>query len=253
MTADPMPPELRLGQHLFFSANSDEYPITKNHWVACASCHIEGRSDAVTWRVEQGPRDTPSNAGGMLGTGFLFRTADRNQVQDYWHTINIEQGGTFDPAVDGDLLGAIAEYVNHGIPLPVPPTTDPELLAASKAIFERTDVGCADCHNGPRFTDSGAGNPQLDLGGTVMLHDVGTCATTPFADVPHTDVAGHPRAACMFDTPSLSGLASSPPYLHDGRAKTIRDVLELARGTMGDITGLSAADEDALVEYLWSL
>jgi YVTN family beta-propeller protein len=253
LAADPMPPDLRFGQHLFYSANSDEYPITKNHWVACASCHIEGRSDAVTWRFEQGPRDTPSNAGGMLGTGFLFRTADRNQVQDYWHTINIEQGGTFDPQVDRDLLDRITDYVNHGIPLPVPPTTDPELVAAGKAIFERPDVGCADCHNGARFTDSGAGNALLDLGGTIMLHDVGTCATAPFADVAHTDVAGHARAACMFDTPSLSGLASSPPYLHDGRAKTIRDVLELTRGHMGDITGLSSADEDALVEYLRSL
>jgi cytochrome c peroxidase len=86
-----------------------------------------------------------------------------------------------------------------------------------------------------------------------MLHDVGTCVTTPFPDVDHTDVAGDPRAACMFDTPSLSGLASSPPYLHDGRAHTIRDVLEMTRGTMGDIRSLSSADEDALVEYLRSL
>jgi YVTN family beta-propeller protein len=250
---DPMPAGLRLGQHLFYSANSDEYPITKNHWVACASCHVEGRSDAVTWLFEQGPRDTPSNAGGMLGTGFLFRTADRNQVQDYWHTINIEQGGTFDPTADADLLDAIASYVNYGIPLPVPPTTDPALVAKGKAFFERSDIGCAQCHTGPRFTDSGSGNPTLDLGGSVMLHDVGTCVTAPFPDVAHTDVAGHPRAACMFDTPSLSGLASSPPYLHDGRAHTIRDVLELTRGTMGNIQPLSSADEDALVEYLRSL
>jgi YVTN family beta-propeller protein len=253
MAADPMPEGLRLGQSLFYSANSDEYPITKNHWVACASCHIEGRSDAVTWRFEQGPRDTPSNAGGMLGTGFLFRTADRNQVQDYWKTINVEQGGTFDRDIDADLLDAIADYVNHGIPLPVPPTTDPELVAAGKAIFERPDVGCSGCHSGPRFTDSGAGNAQLDLGGPVMLHDVGTCAQAPFPDVDHEAIDGHARAACMFDTPSLSGLASTPPYLHDGRAPTIRDVLEMTRGTMGDITQLSASDEDALVEYLRSL
>jgi YVTN family beta-propeller protein len=64
LTSDPMPAELRLGQHLFYSANSDEYPVTQNHWVACASCHLEGRSDAVTWLFAQGPRDTPSNAGG---------------------------------------------------------------------------------------------------------------------------------------------------------------------------------------------
>ena len=251
--ADPMPAQLRFGQHLFYSANSDEYPITQNHWVACATCHMEGRSDAVTWLFAQGPRDTPTNAGGMLGTGFLFRTADRNQVQDYWHTVNVEQGGAFDPVAQKPLLDAIAAYVNQGIPLPIPPTTDPAKVAAGAAIFARADVGCAGCHAGPRFTDSGAGNPTLDLAGPIQLHDVGTCNTGAYPDVAHQDVDGDPRTACMFDTPSLSGVASTPPYLHDGSAATLHDVLEQTRGKMGDISSLSAADEDALVEYLRSL
>ena len=251
--ADPMPVHLRFGQHLFYSANSDEYPITKNHWVACASCHQEGRSDAVTWDFAQGPRDTPTNAGGMLATGFLFRTADRNKVQDYWHTVNIEQGGNFDPVIEATLLDAIADYVNLAIPAPIPPTTNPTLVAQGKIIFERSDVGCATCHNGPAFTDSGQGNPTLDLAGTVLLHDVGTCVTTGFPDVDHVDVDGDPRAACMFDTPSLIGVASTPPYLHDGSAATLLDVLEQTRGKMGDISSLSATDEAALVEYMRSL
>lgn len=254
MARDPMPAQLRTGQHLFYSANSDEYAITRNHWVACASCHLEGRSDGVTWRFEQGPRDTPSNAGGTIGTGFLFRTADRTRVQDYWRTIAIEQGGALDATADAALLDALAAYVDHGIPLPVPPTTDPALVAAGKAIFERGDVGCATCHTGPALTDSGSGNPTLDLAGAVLLHDVGTCATGgDFPDAPHADIAGHPRAPCLFDTPSLRGVASSPPYLHDGRARTLRDVLELTRGTMGNISALSPAELDALVEYMRSL
>jgi YVTN family beta-propeller protein len=250
---DPMPAQMRLGQQLFYSANSDELTITKNHWVACASCHLEGRSDAVTWRFAQGPRDTPTNAGGMLGTGFLFRTADRNRVQDYWHTINVEQGGTFDPTDQAALLDALTDYVNFGIPLPIPPTTDPALVAAGKEIFERPEVGCSGCHSGARFTDSGYGNPTLDLAGPINLHDVGTCVTTPYADVAHDDVDGHPRDACQLDTPSLSGVASSPPYLHDGSAPTLHDLLEITRGKMGDISTLSADDEAALVEYLRSL
>ncbi|HMG56687.1 MAG TPA: di-heme oxidoredictase family protein, partial [Kofleriaceae bacterium] len=251
---DPMPPALRLGQHLFSSANSDEYPITQNHWVACASCHLEGRSDAVTWRFLQGPRDTPSNAGGMRDTGFLFRTAARTRVQDYWHTIQDEQGGALDPAADAALLDALAAYVDLGIPLPVPPTTDPALVAQGRAIFERADVGCATCHGGPRFTDSGQGNPALDLGGEIRLHDVGTCVTTgAWPDAASADLAGHPRTACAFDTPSLSGVAASAPYLHDGSAPTLHDVLERTRGTMGDISSLSPGEEAALVEYLRSL
>ncbi|MEO8550058.1 MAG: beta-propeller fold lactonase family protein [Kofleriaceae bacterium] len=250
LAADPMPAALRLGQHLFYSANSDEYPITKNHWIACATCHMEGRSDEVTWLFAQGPRDTPTNAGGMLGTGFLFRTADRTQVQDYWHTINIEQGGMFDPVAQAALLGAIEKYVDHGIPAPIPPATDAVKVAAGAAIFARADVGCATCHAGPLHTDSGAGNPTLNLAGPIVLHDVGTCSA---GDVAHQDVAGHPRAACMFDTPSLVGAWSTPPYFHDGSAATLRDALELTRGVMGHIEVLSASEEDELVEYLRSL
>jgi hypothetical protein len=55
LSADPMPANLRLGQKLFYSANSDDVPITQNHWVACATCHLEGRSDAVTWLFATGP------------------------------------------------------------------------------------------------------------------------------------------------------------------------------------------------------
>ncbi len=253
LAVDPMPSS-RLAQHLFYSANSDEYPITRNHWVAYASCHIAGRSDAVTWRFEQGPRDTPTNAGGMLGTGFLFRTADRGRVQDYWQTVNVEQGGRFDPVTQAALLDPLAANVNLGVPAPRSPTTDAAPVARGRALLESSTVGCAGCHRGPRFTDSGSGNPALDLGGVVRLHDVGTCVTVDavFPDVAHLDLEGHPRDACRFDTPSLTGLAASPPHLQDGRAATLRDALELTRGTMGHIESLTSSDLDALVEYLRS-
>jgi YVTN family beta-propeller protein len=247
LSSDPMPATLRLGQHLFNSANSSEYPVTTDHWVACATCHMEGRSDAVTWKFQQGPRDTPTNAGGMNGTGFLFRTADRNKVQDYWHTIDVEQGGRFDATGQAALLDALAAYVNLGIPLPVPPTTDPALVARGGQLF--VSQGCSECHAGPRFTDSGRGNPALDLAGEVLLHDVGTCVKAgPFPDVAHADVDGHPRAACDFDTPSLSGVSSTPPYLHDGSAATLRDAVQRMPNPP-----TASADLDALVEYLRSI
>ncbi len=246
LVTDPMPAALRLGQSLFNSANSAAFPTTTDHWIACATCHMEGRSDAVTWKFTQGPRDTPSNAGGMIGTGFLFRTADRNQVQDYWHTINVEQGGQFDPTAQGALLDALASYVNLAIPLPVPPTTDPARVAAGAQVFAAS--GCASCHSGPRFTDSGEGNPTLDLAGVVLLHDIGTCITVGFPDMAHEDVDGDPRAACAFDTPSLNGVASSPPYLHDGSAATLADAIAKMPGAPS-----SPNDVTALVEYLRSL
>ena len=277
LAADPMPTTMRLGQKLFFSANSDDVPVTQNHWVACASCHVEGRSDAVTWKFTQGPRDTPSNAGGLSDTGFLFRTADRNQVQDYWKTINVEQGGHFSITDPGQktLLDAIAAYVNNALPAPVPPSTDAShtlqgaalesLRAQGATVF--AEVGCGSCHRGPAGTDSGMDNPTLDLTGPivstatpggVLLHDVGTCVQSgDFPDVDHTDIDGDARGACAFDTPALRGLADSAPYLHDGSAITLDDVVPIMlQATVGagqPPPSLSTADQRALVEYLRSL
>jgi len=289
LSTDPMPTAMRHGQFLFNTANNDFVPITQNHWIACATCHVEGRTDAVTWRFLEGPRDTPSNAGGVTQTGFLLRTADRRAVTDYWQTIDDEQGGSFSsPSPDGgkmettfqafvEDLQDLQMYVNFAIPLPVPPTTDPALVAMGAAIFNSADVGCRSCHSGLAFTDSGEANPSLILEDKVLLHDVGSCNTGVFPDVNHTDEDGNPRYPCAvpaggvcadptdcvgFDTPTLRGVASSAPYLHDGSAPTIRDVLIKLKGSadgvtgaghMGDITGLTDAQIDALVEYVRSL
>jgi YVTN family beta-propeller protein len=270
LSSDPMPAPIRHGQFLFNTANSDLVGITQNHWVACASCHVEGRSDAVTWKFLAGPRDTPTNAGGKSDTGFMLRTADRVNVADYWQTVVLEQGGAFggsitdagvaipptDPSVLADMKD-IQTYVNRGIPTPVPPHTDPTLVAKGQTIFTDPVVGCSNCHSGPAHTDScasaGLGTPQgCDLS-LATFHSVGTCVTTGFPDVSHTDQNGNYRAACLFNTPSLRGVASTPPYLHDGSAPTLHDVLVITKGQMGDTSGLSSSDLDALVEYLRSL
>jgi len=275
VASDPMPADMRLGQRLFFSADSDDLPLTQNHWVACATCHLEGRSDAVTWLFAQGPRDTPTNAGGLLDTGFLFRTADRNRVQDYWQTINVEQGGHFsvDEPSQKPLLDALAAFVNEALPAPVPPSTDlshalrgqdlASLRTRGEAVFE--SVGCGSCHSGPAKTDSGAENPTLDLGGPVVstptsggivLHDVGTCVTSGLTpDVAHEDIDGDARDACAFDTPALRGVADSAPYLHDGSAATVADaVTVMLKATNGSsAASLSDDDRSALIEYVHGL
>jgi cytochrome c peroxidase len=212
----------------------------------------------------------------MLGTGFLMRTADRAQVQDYWKTIDAEQGGDFHGGgTQEPLLDAIAAYVNYGIAAPVPPSTDAthaihgdalaSLRAQGEAVF--AEVGCATCHSGPAKTDSGGGNPTLELSGPlvstlttggVLLHDVGTCVTSgPWPDVVHADIEGDPRPSCAFDTPALRGLTDSAPYFHDGSASTLNDVLPImlqaAAGPGATPPTLSASDQTALIEYLRSL
>ncbi|MDP3273806.1 MAG: hypothetical protein Q8Q09_01330 [Deltaproteobacteria bacterium] len=249
---DPMPSEMRLGQRVFVTANDTDIPVTTNRWMACASCHPEGTTNRITWKFSQGPRDTPSNAGGP--DGFLFRTADRRDLREYWQTIVVEQGGHFaaDDQILAPYLDAVASYVQSAIPTPPAPTLDPAQIARGRAVFDRTDTQCRRCHDGPSLTDSGRNNPTLNLSGPVQLWDVGICSPE---DRAHQDMAGHPRAACRLDTPALRGLHDSAPYLHDGRAGTLREVLTThnRRDQHGVTSHLSAHELDDLVVFLQSL
>jgi YVTN family beta-propeller protein len=258
-TADPMPAAMRHGQRLFNSANSSAFPITQNFWIACATCHPEGGSDAVTWLFSEGPRDTPSNAGGPINTGFLLRQALRAEVQQYDEVIDSEQGGSYHltNAMQKPDLDDLARYVNYAIPFPQNPNLAPGgALTASQARGRQTFAQrCASCHSGPYLTDSGAGNPTLDLRGPIVLHDIGTCVTTgAHPDRPGysyvADPAGQPdRKPCEFDTPTLRGIFATPPYFHDGSAPTLMDVVN----RLPFSSDLAPADKADLVAYLLTL
>ncbi|APR84848.1 Surface antigen [Minicystis rosea] len=254
LTFDPMPADLRLGQRLFYTANSSAFPITQNFWVACSSCHIEGGSDAVTWLFSAGPRDTPSNAGGPINTGFLLRQGLRNDLTQYDETDRIEQGGSYDAKNPAHLadLEALAAFVNYAIPFPPNPylAKDGKLTEAQAAGKVTFDKACANCHSGPYLTDSGDGNPTLDFSQKVLLHDVGTCVTTgDHRDQPQYDVQGNMHTACDFDTPTLRGIFATAPYFHDGSARTLRDVVD----RLSFSSSLSDGEKDDLVAYLQTL
>ncbi|MDB4968654.1 MAG: Surface antigen [Myxococcales bacterium] len=255
VAADPMPANLRHGQRLFYTANSAAFPITQNFWVACSSCHLEGATDAVTWRFFVGPRDTPSNAGGPINTGFLLRQALRNSITDYDVTIQIEQGGTYhksDARHTADLQ-ALADFVNLAIPFPQNPnrSADGTLTAEQQHGRDLFLTNCKSCHSGEYLTDSATGNPTLDLAGPIVLHDVGTCVQAgDFVDQPAPDeLVGKMHTACDFDTPSLRGIFATAPYFHDGSAATLRDVVD----RLPFSSTLSGGDKDALVAYVKTL
>lgn len=252
LQSDPMPANLRRGMRLFYSANSAQAPITQDFWVACSSCHLEGQSDAVTWRFKQGPRDTPSNAGGPINTGFLFRQAVRNDVLQYDETIRVEQGGNYHRTDTGQLpdLQALADFTNYAIPLPQNPNRGAALTASQQHGSQIFSARCTSCHSGPWLTDSGAGNPALDLAGPVLLHDIGTCVTSgAFPDQAATAVNGAARSACQFDTPTLRGVFATAPYFHDGSARTLEDAVARVPGT----ADLAASDRADLVAFLKTL
>jgi len=88
-------------------------------------------------------------------------------------------------------------------------------------LFLDPDIGCAHCHAGVRFTDNNA----YDLFGLTGVN-----------------------------TPTLVGIVATAPYLHDGRADTLRDELLTGRDRqMGNTAGLTDAHLDDLEAYLRSL
>jgi cytochrome c peroxidase len=83
--------------------------------------------------------------------------------------------------------------------------------------------------------------------GVPLLHDVGTLGPG----------SGQRLGAALtgLDTPTLHGLWHSAPYLHDGSAATLKEVLTTRNvGDLHGVTsGLSAAEVEALVSYLLCL
>src|SRR4029078_5450703 len=99
---------------------------------------------------------------------------------------------------------------------------------AGKALFNK--LGCDFCHVAPDYTDSARG----------MLHDVGTMKP------PSGSRSGAARLGT--DPPPLLGVWETAPYLHDGSAATLRDVLTTANPNDGHafVSALMPAQVDQL-------
>lgn len=253
----PHTPEWVRGKELFVTSNA---PMSRSRWISCSGCHPDGFPDGRVWHNPEGPRKTPPLFG-LAHTHPLHYSADRDEVQDFEYTIRGKlMGGPglakgpiklrtgFLPAAELDEklagrskdLDALAIYTNSFQPklsphIPAPGKLSPE-AERGKALFFDKAVGCATCHGGPYYTDSRLQKPFL-------LHDVGT--------------GGGPdeKMPPEYDTPSLLGVYRSPPYLHDGRAKTLLDVLTTANpkdqhGKTSHLTKDQLADLVAFVKAL---
>ncbi len=242
VTTSPLSPQLHRGKLLFTSSRSTQ--VSRDRWMSCESCHFDGEQDGRTWLFPDGPRNT-TNLRGIAHTHPLHWSADRDEVQDFEFTIRELQAGTGlleDPHPElgspnterSADLDALATFVESLQPKPSPfRLTDGALTLEAgrgQAIFHRADVGCADCHIPPLFTD-------------VRVHDIGT-GNGP------GELLG-PR----FDTPSLRGVWHTAPYLHDGRAATLREVVVTHNPTdqHGQTSHLSEAEVQDLVAFLRSL
>ena len=250
VTDSPLPDKVRLGKTLFYTALQ---PMSGRQWISCSSCHPDGDPDGRTWQQPEGLRQTQPLYG-LAWTHPLHWSADRDEVQDFEHTIQgkLMQGRgllrTKLPDALGENIGgrsealdALAAYTNsHRFSLS--PHAKHGLSDAAKRgqkLFHSERTKCADCHNGPFYTDS----RPVDIESFVK-HDVGTGNEDP------SELMGP-----AYDTPTLLGIYRSGPYLHHGKAKTLRDVLttQNANDLHGITSGLTEGEISDLVEFLKSL
>jgi cytochrome c peroxidase len=124
-------------------------------------------------------------------------------------------------------LDALAQYVqNLTVPAVVPDVAAKDRIARGDAIFHSPAAGCSNCHAGPLATDN-------------LHHDVQSKT--------NSDKSG------TFNTPSLRLVGGGGPYFHDGRYKTLQQLLTDADRKMGHTAQLSGDDLQSLEAYVRSL
>jgi DNA-binding beta-propeller fold protein YncE len=250
VTENPLDAKVLEGKRLFYSALQ---PIVGRRWISCAGCHPDGEPDGRTWHNPEGLRNTQSLAG--LGwTHPVHWSADRDEVQDFEHTIRgpLMQGrGLIDGPVHPELgppnkglsgqLDALAAYTNSHKFSRSPHAKDGLSASAQrgKEIFFSETTGCASCHSGPFYTDSHPRPPDR-----ITRHDVGTGADDPGE-----------KLGPAYDTPTLLGVYRTAPYLHHGKADSLEAVLTtFNHGDKHGVTShLASTEISDLVEFLKAL
>lgn len=251
VASEPLSPVVLAGKRIFHDAA--DHRMSRDSYLSCATCHFEGGHDGRTWDFTQsgeGLRNTISlNGRAGVGHGRVHWTANFDELQDFENDIRGAFGGqgflsdvdfatTQDPlgppkagrSAELDALAAYVATLSHFAPSPhrAPDGSLSDEARRGRVVFNNS--GCATCHGGAHFTD-------------LLRHDVGTIR-------PESGLGlGQPLAGVGFDTPTLRGVWEGAPYLHDGSAATLEQVLE----RHGQIPALSEPERAQLLAYLLSL
>ena len=231
------------GQKLFHS--SDDTRMSKDQWIACATCHFGGEADNVNWFFPDGLRNTPSLIG-VTDTGPFHWSGNLDEIQDVEDTIRKLQGGTglvFGssnclPSCDtaeknagrsSDLDDITAYLGSLKFSTDYQKSNDKneiDSISRGRELFFDKNVGCSDCHKPPFYMDNK--NHMMPQGNST---------------------------AKSLNTPSLTRLSISSPYLHDGSARTLPEVLTSApsnsvHGVQESLTSQQLVDLIAFTEAI---
>lgn len=201
-------------------------------WLSCATCHPGGRADGLNWDLLNDGMGNPKNAKSMVWShktppamSLGVRSNMDVAAEKGFHFIQFQ-------TVAEQTLQDVRSYLRSLEPEASPYLVNGRLSPKAekgKKVFENAKVGCAQCHPGPLYTD-------------LKMYDVGTAGELD-------------RDQKEFDTPTCIELWRTPPYLHDGSAATLLDMLTVRNkdNKHGNTSTLSKDDLEALVEYLLSL
>lgn len=257
---EALPTQVYAGKRVFYNAADGR--MSRASYIACASCHDDGGQDGRVWdftQLGEGLRNTQSLKGpGGMGHGRLHWSGNFDEVQDFENPIRQHFGGSGfvddtlyhagahasplgDPLAGlSEEMDAVAAYLASLNEAPLSPyraSADALTPTALRGREHFMALRCYDCHETDAFTDSSTG----------QLHDVGTILTTSGGRLG--------QALTGIDTPTLRGVWRTAPYLHDGSASTLREVLT-SRNTgelHGEVSSLDSAELDELVDYLRQL
>jgi hypothetical protein len=207
--------------HLLFHANAGGF-------VACASCHTEGDDDGRVWSFgcdatgnASGPRRTQSLQTGLRGTEPFHWNGDELDFTQLMK--DVFAGRMSGPSLPLDQIDAMVSWIDAQPRPRRAAVANPAAVQRGEALFNDTEkTGCTACHKGARFSNG-------------LSVDVGT--------------------GRAFQVPSLLGVGTRGPWMHDGCAATLRDRFNPACGgdRHGITASLSSGQIDDLVAYLQSL
>ena len=224
--------------------------MTQNHWVACASCHLEGRSDAVTWQVHAGAaRHADERRRLARHRVSCFAPPIAHECRTIGGPSTSSKAGTSagTPRASAATRGARGvRQLRHSCSRP--------------AVFRRDTCGRGSgaCRSAERDRESySRGSDAIGVtavrqkrtraratrrsiwAGRVVSSELraASCFTrsalaagrAPRWTNHHEDIAGHPRAPCAFDTPQLRGAGTRRRISRWQRADAERRASEHAR------------------------
>ncbi|MEW6159854.1 MAG: c-type cytochrome [Verrucomicrobiota bacterium] len=202
-------------------------------WQSCASCHSsDARVDGLNWDNLNDGIGNPKNAKSLLQAHQTPPSMWLGVRSNAFVAVRAGIRNSLFTVQPPEVAEALDAYLSALKPIPSPRLVKGKLSRAAargKALFFDEKVGCADCHKGSHYTDR-------------KLHGVGT-------------IGKFDQPADRFDTPSLIEVWRSAPYLHDGRAANVREVVTTfnSNDDHGATSHLTPQQIDDLVEFVLSL